>query len=498
MVHFGLCHVVNFVWDRSEHLHDGVEVAVQVLGLTVRVDTGQDQQRAWDLSSQSEIQPDLQVVFQSGRRHFRGLDPSGDTGRLQLAQTQGLDAFVVNGLVVLDDLQHSVSDLVTGLFANGVQTSEETDKFGPLLTSGGPRVQSQRVSGFLQCLSKELGVMHLSKLALHILSTLNILKKITTIPDERPVVFWHGMGDSHQSLSMKRVFDLTREVKPDIFIHSVFIDEDDNKDQRASIIGNATAQVESVCQQLGDIKELENGFDMIGFSQGGLFARAAIEKCGLKVHNLITFGSPHAGVYDLPQCPENDWLCEKRNSVLKSQVYNKRVQGSVISAQYFRDTMNYETYLENSAFLADINNEKPESRNQTYADNLSQIDRLVLIQFEQDETLLPKESAWFYDSEKMTKINIPFEHSDFYNHDCVGLKKLYDENRIDYFSVDDQHMRFNDEFFKDIVEKYIGSPMQLDTEIRHVELNPNILSTSLAKSRSMPGGSSAMTGECVL
>lgn len=323
--------------------------------------------------------------------------------------------------------------------------------------------------------------MHFGRLSIHILNTLNILKKITTTPDERPVVFWHGMGDSHKSLSMQRVFDLTREVIPDIFIHSVYIEEDNYKDQRASIIGNATAHVESVCEQLNDIKELENGFDMIGFSQGGLFARAAIEKCGLKVHNLITFGSPHAGVYDLPKCPDNDWICERRNKLLKSQVYNKNVQGSVISAQYFRDTLNYDTYLEKSAFLADINNEKPESKNQTYSDNLSRIDRLVLIQFEQDETLLPKESAWFYDSDKMTRLNIPFDQSEFYKNDCVGLKKLYDESRIDYFSVDDQHMRFNDEFFKGIVEKYVGTTTKQvsaelsDNQIHHVDID-NVLS----------------------
>jgi len=37
--------------------------------------------------------------------------------------------------------------------------------------------------------------------------------------------------------------------------------------------GNVNAQVEEVCDKLAGMKELEGGFNMIGFSQAGQFLR---------------------------------------------------------------------------------------------------------------------------------------------------------------------------------------------------------------------------------
>jgi palmitoyl-protein thioesterase len=54
--------------------------------------------------------------------------------------------------------------------------------------------------------------------------------------------------------------------------------------------------VDLVCEQLAKVPELSNGFNAIGFSQGGLFMRAYVERCNQpKVRHLITFGSPHGG-----------------------------------------------------------------------------------------------------------------------------------------------------------------------------------------------------------
>lgn len=300
--------------------------------------------------------------------------------------------------------------------------------------------------------------MFIQKLLVQGLAAYNALKKITsTGSDERPVVFWHGMGDSYNSTAIQRVLETVHEEKPNVFTHSVYVKEKDDDDQKASFFGKVHEQIDDVCVQLASIPELEKGFDFIGFSQGGLFARAAIEKCGLKVNTLITFGSPHAGVFDLPKCNDHDWLCKRKNALLKRQVWRDSIQGSVISAQYFRDPLDYDRYLEHSAFLADVNNER-EVKNQTYTENLAKLEKLVLIQFEQDTTLVPKESAWFYDNDKVTGVTIPFNESDFYNYDCVGLKRLYDENKIEYLSIDDNHMNIGDHTLRKIIQKYIGKP----------------------------------------
>lgn len=301
--------------------------------------------------------------------------------------------------------------------------------------------------------------MYINRKLVEALAASNIIKRLAgPNDDDRPVVFWHGMGDSYNSTAMQRVFNVVHDERPDKFVHSVFIDPDDSKDQQAGLVGKVEDQIETVCQQLKSVPELENGFDFIGFSQGGLFARAAIEKCDLKVHTLVTFGSPHAGVKDLPLCNDGDWLCKRRNAFLKKQVWKDSVQGSVISAQYFRDPQDYDNYLEHSSFLADANNERPGQRNETYVENLSRLNRLVLVQFDKDDTLVDKSSAWFYDEDRITGLTIPFNESDFYQYDCVGLKKLYDENRIDYLSIDDRHMAISDDFIRDIVNTYLGKP----------------------------------------
>ncbi|CCH43603.1 Lysosomal thioesterase [Wickerhamomyces ciferrii] len=275
--------------------------------------------------------------------------------------------------------------------------------------------------------------------------------------DSRPVVFWHGMGDTYNSSAMQRVFSALHSVKPELSIYSVYIDEDQSKDQQASLIGNVNEQVEIVCDQLNSIIELQDQkFDFIGFSQGGIFARAAIERCGLNVNNLITFGSPHSGVSDLPRCSDSDWFCKQKNALLKRQVWKKNIQNSIVSAQYFRDPLDYESYLENSAFLVDVNNELPNEKNETYIENLESLNKLVLIMFGQDETVVPKESAWFYDQDKQTGDTINFPNTEYYTKDLLGLKKLFDERKIDYLTIDDVHMAIGDDFLKKVTETYLG------------------------------------------
>lgn len=298
--------------------------------------------------------------------------------------------------------------------------------------------------------------MYFLKLITELLTTNTLIQQDETISELRPVVFYHGMGDSYNSSAMQRVFSTIHSVKPELSIHSVYIDEDDSLDQRASLIGKVNDQIAKVCEQLESIPDLEGKqFDFVGFSQGGLFARAAIERCGLNVHTLITFGSPHAGISDLPRCDDSDWFCKRKNAVLKRQVWKPNVQNSIIAAQYFRDPLDYETYLENSIFLADANNEQNE-KNETYIENIKTLEKLVLIMFSQDETVVPKESAWFYDQDKKTGETIEFENTGFYKQDLIGLKSLYDEEKIEFLTIDDVHMAIGDDFLKKMTEKYLG------------------------------------------
>lgn len=272
-------------------------------------------------------------------------------------------------------------------------------------------------------------------------------------------VLWHGLGDRYDSDGLQKSADIIKSVIPDAFVHSVYLNEDGSKDERQSVLGLANSQVDYVCNQLANITELSKGFGAIGFSQGGLFLRAIVERCpNVTVSTLITFGSPHMGVLELPLCPNsNDWICKRRNAFLKNQVWNKQVQNTIVPAQYFRDPAQFDNYLKYSNFLADLNNERALNISADARERFQNLKKLVLIKFSEDTTLVPKESAFFEELDPDTGAIISFDQTQLYNEDLVGLKSLNLDKRIDFYTVSDVHMRFLKEFFRQIVETYFGS-----------------------------------------
>lgn len=84
-----------------------------------------------------------------------------------------------------------------------------------------------------------------------------------------PVVIWHGLGDSAFSEPMQNFANELREQFPGMYVRIVNLADDLAGDQRASFFGNLNVQVDRVCSDLESDEQLKNGFDAIGFSQGG-------------------------------------------------------------------------------------------------------------------------------------------------------------------------------------------------------------------------------------
>lgn len=64
-----------------------------------------------------------------------------------------------------------------------------------------------------------------------------------------------------------------------------------------------------------------------------------------------------------------------------------------MQATYWHDPLNEDLYKKHSNFLADINNEN--YINQTYIDNLQSLRNFIMVKFEQDSMVQPRESEWF-------------------------------------------------------------------------------------------------------
>ncbi|KAF8891720.1 Alpha/Beta hydrolase protein [Infundibulicybe gibba] len=264
----------------------------------------------------------------------------------------------------------------------------------------------------------------------------------------RPLVLWHGLGDSHSSPGMLEFASLIKDMHPGIFVHSVYIDEDLDEDKRAGFYGNVNDQIDVVAQQLAAIPQLASGFDAIGFSQGGQFLRAYVERYNSPpINNLITFGSQHMGISDIPLCRPYDFLCQVARRATKGAVYSSWAQTNLV---------------------------------QTYARNLATLNSLVLVIFTQDKTVVPKESAWFgsqavdpdsarpfgessrsgMSQQVMGGDNtiIPMRMQPLYIEDWIGLRQLDERGAVVLETCEGEHMRISG-CWKTFVEEYVGGEL---------------------------------------
>lgn len=298
-------------------------------------------------------------------------------------------------------------------------------------------------------------------------------------PQHRPLVIWHGMGDSYTAPGMVEFMDEIRKVHPGIFIHSVYLDEDNSKDRQAGLYGNVNEQVAFVAEQLANVTELAGGFDALGFSQGGQFLRAYVERYNQpRMHNLVTFGSQHMGISDVPACRPLDIACRVARDQVKRGVYRAWPQEHLIQvrefrlpvqnqlsrtkpqAQYYRDPEQMELYLSSNKFLTSINNEIEKEHNATYFSNLASLDNLVLAIFAKDKTVIPKESAWFgsYASRSEGDLSlVPMRLQPLYTDDWIGLRTLDERGAVHLETCDGEHMQLARDCWEPLVKQYTGS-----------------------------------------
>ena len=255
---------------------------------------------------------------------------------------------------------------------------------------------------------------------------------------------------------MKSVGELAETVNPGTFVYHVQLGQDGNADRTASFYGNVTAQLEEVCAALAahPILSTAPAVDALGFSQGGVFLRGYIERCNNPpVRSLVTYGSPHLGISKFKACGDTDFLCQGAMALLRFNTWSSFVQGRVVPAQYYRDPQAYDKYLENSNYLADVNNERP-AKNSAYKENLSTLSNFVMIMFQDDTTLIPKESSWFQEVNG-TDVT-PLRDTDLYRDDWLGLRELDSKGALKFRRVPGDHMQISEESLKKIMSSYFG------------------------------------------
>ncbi|XP_067002579.1 palmitoyl-protein thioesterase 1 [Anabrus simplex] len=272
----------------------------------------------------------------------------------------------------------------------------------------------------------------------------------------KPVVMWHGMGDSCcNPISLGRIKEVIEATFPGVYVRSLKIGSSIVEDVESGFFRNVNDQVDFVCKQLAADPKLQDGYNAIGFSQGGQFLRAVAQRCpSPAMLNLVSMGGQHQGVYGLPNCNYFNRVCNYIRKLLNYGAYISWVQQELVQAEYWHDPLNEDEYRKASIFLADINNERV--INEMYVTNLLKLRNLVLVKFNNDTIVTPKETEWFgFYVPGQVNTTYTLQESPLYKEDRLGLQKMDNEGRLQLIAINGNHLQFSEDWFvEEILHKY--------------------------------------------
>jgi palmitoyl-protein thioesterase len=255
----------------------------------------------------------------------------------------------------------------------------------------------------------------------------------------RPLVLLHGLLASAEAMS--HIQGWVAQDFPGMYTKNIEI----GNGRDDSLFMDLNDQCASLAQQILADPKLAKGFTLIGHSQGALTSRCAIERYNLPVYNFISLAGPMDGVYGVPDfnalCPDNlcPWLDDIMSQIVEGSWIEPIFQSHISFAAYWKDPLHYDDYLKYSIYLPDVNNEGA-VKNATYKANLLKLNQMLLIYSTHDDIVIPEQSPWFYFfSVGSDSLVLPLQNSTQWTEDWLGLRALYESNRLSLKSVPCDH-----------------------------------------------------------
>lgn len=192
-----------------------------------------------------------------------------------------------------------------------------------------------------------------------------------------------------------------------------------------SIFWNMNKQCATLNSSIANLNLTEERINILGISQGGLLARCYVERyahLNKRVNSLITYGTPHMGIY-------TPWF-------------------NLNALEYWKDPFSYDKYLETNDFLVFINNEKDHDDMQLYKSNLLSLNHFLIVWSDIDKVISPIASSRFefYNislaREKGQLETVSLNETNEYINDTLGLKTLNSLDKLHSVNYSCQHEQF--------------------------------------------------------
>ncbi|XP_023160669.2 lysosomal thioesterase PPT2 homolog [Drosophila hydei] len=236
----------------------------------------------------------------------------------------------------------------------------------------------------------------------------------------KPVVILHGILSGAESMTV-----LVRHIEK---LHPGTVVYNCDKFSGWSSLENAWWQVEQIKEYIDKIGKLHTeGIIVLGYSQGGILARAAIQS--LPNHNVKTFislSSPQAGQYGTSFL---HLIFPDLAAKTAFELFYSRVGQHTSVGGYWNDPHKQALYMKYSEFLPLINNEKLSSNSTSFKMGMVRLNKLVLIGGPNDGVITPWQSSHFsYFNESLDVV--PFYKREIYMNDSIGLKTLLEAEKL--------------------------------------------------------------------
>ena len=279
----------------------------------------------------------------------------------------------------------------------------------------------------------------------------------------RPVVLVPGLFCGDEG-GIPEIAQWLQQTYPGIYIQNYTINH------WMSLLVDMNTQVDNLAKLIQADPNLKDGFDVVAHSQGALVSRGYIERYNNPpVHNYVSLGGPQGGVFGVPDL--NDWcpddICPWLNTIfsyLVEEGFTEPILQSLVTfAQYWKDPLHMPLFLNTSAFIADVNNERA-VKNATYKQHVTSLNHMVLVMAEMDHIVVPKETeffAFFADGSDSVIQNLTSTPT--YQGDWIGLQTLDKTKRLSLHAVNCTHQNLPRPVCKDmvwpIVQRWTGEQL---------------------------------------